>query len=393
MKKIIAMTLVLILLFTLVSCKSSPVSDNTNETEEINSATQQEQSNIIKIGVFEKQTGDYAIGSKQSILGLKYANEVLPEIEISDETYKIKLDVAEFSASDDSVRQAAQKLVSDGVSVIIGSFDNGILSEVCDIFESAGIPVICPSGCSVKILENYKTVFSFTKDDFEQAQESAKYAFDNIMARKAVVISKLGDYISQTEALYFKECFEALGASAKILTFEDEINFAYEISGYDLIYAPVSQYYASDIINECESANAKISILGGSAWDSAATLEKNENVAFPVYTYSHCGIDTSSQFITDFSAWISNDKDLEYMNSGNSNAATASVLSYDAYMLFANSVVNAGSVQTQDIISQIKKIEYSGETGKISFDENARNKFRTSALKKADTYTGIFAIK
>lgn len=390
MKRFIAVMLVFVLLFSLASCKNGSVSDITNESEDNTSTTRQEQGEVIKIGVFEKQSGDYAVGAKQSILGLKYANEILPEIEIGDKKYAVKLDVAEFSVSDDSIRQAAQKLADDGVSVVIGSFDNGILSQAVDIFEEAGIPVICPDGCPLELADNFENVFTFTNDDYEMAQKSASYAVDKIMARKALIISKLGDISSQSQALFFKEAFEALGGSAKILTTEDEIDFASEISSYGLVYAPVSQYYASDIINECEAAGANVSILGGRSWDSAATLSKIEVVTFPVYTYSHLGIDASSQFSKEFSFWISNDKDLEYMNAGSTTVSTTSVLSYDAYMLFATSVINAGSALPQDIISQIKKIEYNGETGKIAFDENTRNKFRASALKKADLYSDTF---
>lgn len=390
MKRFTALMLALIILFTLTSCKNGLGLNDTSLTEENESAAQPGQSDVIKIGVFEKQSGDYAAGAKQSILGLKYANEVLPEIEIGDKKYAVKLDIAEFSVSDESIRQAAQKLADDGVSVVIGSFDNDNLSGVADIFENAGIPVICPYGCPVKISDNFENVFSFTEDDYEAAQKSASFAFEQLMARKVLIIPKLGDDSSQSQALFFKEAFESLGGGAKIITFEDEIDFASDISSYDLIYAPVSQCYAPYIIYECEAANANVPILGGRSWDSAATLSEIENLTFPVYAYSHCNINRSTQFAGEFSAWISNDKDLEYMNAGSSIVSAASVLSYDAYMLFVTSVINAGSAEMQDIISQIKKIEYTGETGKIAFDENSRNKFRTSALKKFDLSFGTF---
>ena len=42
---------------------------------------------VVKIGVFEPQTGDNGAGGKQEILGMQYANYVQPTVEIGGETY------------------------------------------------------------------------------------------------------------------------------------------------------------------------------------------------------------------------------------------------------------------------------------------------------------------
>ena len=48
---------------------------------------------VVKIGVFEPQTGDNGAGGKQEVLGMQYANSVAPTVDIIRETYKHRCDV------------------------------------------------------------------------------------------------------------------------------------------------------------------------------------------------------------------------------------------------------------------------------------------------------------
>ena len=44
---------------------------------------------VVKIGVYEPQTGANGAGGKQEILGMQYANKINPTVEIHGETYKV----------------------------------------------------------------------------------------------------------------------------------------------------------------------------------------------------------------------------------------------------------------------------------------------------------------
>ena len=73
MKKILAMILALSMVFAL--CLGSvSYADN-----------------VVKIGVFEPQSGDNGAGGKQEVLGMQYANSLAPEVEIGGEVYKVEL--------------------------------------------------------------------------------------------------------------------------------------------------------------------------------------------------------------------------------------------------------------------------------------------------------------
>ena len=74
MKKVIALALALVMVFALCACGGSDAPAASEEK-------------VVKIGVFEPQTGDNGAGGKQEILGMQYAKSVQPTVEIGGEEY------------------------------------------------------------------------------------------------------------------------------------------------------------------------------------------------------------------------------------------------------------------------------------------------------------------
>ena len=110
-------------------------------------------SKVIKIGVFEPQSGDNGAGGKQEVLGIQYANSVKPTVTIGGEEYKIELDIQDNQSSTDKAVSAAQQLVADKVSVVLGSYGSGVSIAGGSVFQEAGVPAIGVTGiwCSVPI--------------------------------------------------------------------------------------------------------------------------------------------------------------------------------------------------------------------------------------------------
>ena len=71
MKKILALTLALMMIFALCACGDSaaPAASSAPEGETAAPAESSENP-VVKIGVFEPQTGDNGAGGKQEILGM-----------------------------------------------------------------------------------------------------------------------------------------------------------------------------------------------------------------------------------------------------------------------------------------------------------------------------------
>ena len=79
----------------------------------------------VKIGVFEPASGDNGAGGKQETLGIQYANSVAPTVEIGGTEYNVELVVVDNESSAEKAPTAASQLVSEGVSVVLGTYGSG----------------------------------------------------------------------------------------------------------------------------------------------------------------------------------------------------------------------------------------------------------------------------
>ena len=97
---------------------------------------------VVKIGVFEPSTGDSASGGKKETLGMQYANAETPTVEIGGETYQVELVYADNGSSTDKAPSAAAELVSQGVSLVLGSYGSGVSIAGGPIFDDAGLAAV-----------------------------------------------------------------------------------------------------------------------------------------------------------------------------------------------------------------------------------------------------------
>ena len=96
MKKLLAILLSALLVFSLVACNGGSGESTTAPSDSGESQSSDSTGNdVVKIGVFEPQSGANGAGGKQEILGMQYANHVQPTVEIGGKTYDVKLEIVD----------------------------------------------------------------------------------------------------------------------------------------------------------------------------------------------------------------------------------------------------------------------------------------------------------
>ena len=93
MKKFLALAMAMVMSLSLAACGGSSSGSAAASTPADSG------NKVVKIGVFEPQTGDNGAGGKQEILGMQYANYVQPTVEIGGETYDVQLEIVDNRTS------------------------------------------------------------------------------------------------------------------------------------------------------------------------------------------------------------------------------------------------------------------------------------------------------
>ena len=351
---------------------------------------------VVKIGVFEPASGDSGAGGKQEMLGMQYANAVQPTVEIGGETYKVELVYADNGSSTDKAPSAAQQLVSEGVSVVLGSYGSGVSIAGSQYFADAGIPAIGVTCTNPQVTAGNSHYFRICFLDPFQGTVLANYAFKELGARTAYCLAELGNDYDVGLCHYFQQAFEAMGGMVISDTFPTgNSDFTSYLSnataiGAEVFFCPVSIAYSSQIISQAAGQNVSYPILGSDTLDNNQVAEaaKGTNVKVIITTFYQEG--GSPEFDEGFKAWLNSDSEYLTNNGGNDMISAVSVMGYDAYFTALEALKAAGSTDSKAVMAALPSVKLTGVTGEIAFDETG-DAIRDSAyIKSVNTETGAW---
>ena len=351
---------------------------------------------VVKIGVFEPASGDSGAGGKQEMLGMQYANAVQPTVEIGGETYKVELVYADNGSSTDKAPSAAQQLVSEGVSVVLGSYGSGVSIAGSQYFADAGIPAIGVTCTNPQVTAGNSHYFRICFLDPFQGTVLANYAFKELGARTAYCLAELGNDYDVGLCHYFQQAFDALGGMVISDTFPTgNSDFTSYLSnataiGAEVFFCPVSIAYSSQIISQAAGQNVSYPILGSDTLDNNKVAEaaKGTNVKVIITTFYQEG--GSPEFDEGFKAWLNSDSEYLTNNGGNDMISAVSVMGYDAYFTALEALKAAGSTDSKAVLAALPSVKLTGVTGEITFDETG-DAIRDSAyIKSVNTDTGAW---
>ncbi|MEQ2563096.1 ABC transporter substrate-binding protein [Ventrimonas sp. CLA-AP-H27] len=367
MKKVLALTLSACMSMGLMTgCGSSSAGSS--------SSGGSSDSKVIKIGVFEPTTGENGGGGFQEVLGIRYANKVHPTVKVGEDEYKIELVEVDNKSDKTEAVNAAQKLVSEKVSVVLGSYGSGVSIAAGQIFADAKIPAIGCSCTNPQVTQGNDFYFRVCFLDPFQGTVMANYATDN-GAKTAAIITQLGDDYSSGLGSFFKTAFSDLGGS--IVSEEqfqtNQTDFKAILTNIkaqnpDIIFAPSSITTAPLIIKQARELGITATIAAGDTWENSTIIENAGDSAEGVvlstfFDEAEPANDEAAAFIEGFKTYLKENKQEEII-------PAVSALGYDSYLAAIKAIENAGSTDTTAIRDALKDVSIDGVTGSISFDEN-----------------------
>lgn len=351
---------------------------------------------VVKIGVYEPASGDNGAGGKQETLGVQYANKVQPTVEINGETYTVQLDIVDNQSSTDKGPSAAQQLVSDGVSVVLGSYGSAVAIAAGDVFKNGKVPAIGVTCTNPQVTEGNDYYYRICFLDPFQGTVLANFAFGDLQAKKAYCLSKQGDDYSAGVCNYFKQAFEALGGTVVEEAFPDgNSDFTSYVTnaksqGCDVFFAPVSIEAAANIIKQAQTQGLEIPMLASDTWDSNVVAEAAKGTGLNIYVTTFYQEGGAPDFDSGIKEYINSDKTALANNGGNDQLAAVSAMGYDAYFVALEAIKAAGTTDSEAVKEALASVTYKGVTGEISFGENGDANRTSAFIKKCNTETAAW---
>ncbi|MDD6283473.1 MAG: ABC transporter substrate-binding protein [Oribacterium sp.] len=382
MKKIVALGMTAAMALNLAACGSSSSGSAASGAAASKSASGDK---VIKIGVFEPTTGENGGGGFQEVLGIRYANQTHKTVKLGDDEYTIELVEVDNKSDKTEAVNAANKLMGEKVSGVIGSYGSGVSIAAGQIFADAKVPAVGASCTNPQVTEGNDYYFRVCFLDPFQGTVMANYAMQNGY-KTAAVLTQLGDDYSSGLGSFFKTAFTNLGG-----TIADEEQFQTNQTDFkavltnikaanpDIIFAPSSITTAPLIIKQARELGITSLIAAGDTWENSTIIENAGDSAEGVvlstfFDEAEPANDEAKSFIEGFKPYLKDNKQDEII-------PAVSALGYDAYLALYNAIEVAQSTDGEKIKDALKDVKFDGVTGSISFDENGDAKKNMAFIK------------
>jgi len=356
-------------------CKSDTTTTTTGGTSGGDTATattpQDTSGDTIKIGHYASLTGDTATFGTETDEGVRLA---IKEINASGGVLgkKIELETQDDQSKPEEAKTVAVKFASDPkIAAVIGEVASTRSLAAAPVFQRAGIPMVSPSSTNEQVTKEGDFIFRVCFIDPFQGAVMAKFAANDLKAKKVAILREQTSDYSVGLADVFKDNFTKAGgqiiADASYKTGDTDFRSQLaQAKGADAIYVPGYYTQVGTIARQAREQGIKVPLMGGDGWDSEKLVEGAggpgkalENCYFSNHYSKDDKSPRTQTFVKAYTA--------EYKKSPSGLAA----LGYDAMKIIAAAITTAKSTErakVKDALAQTKG--FPGVTGDITIDAN-----------------------
>jgi branched-chain amino acid transport system substrate-binding protein len=265
---------------------------------------------------------------------------------------------------------AAQRAVEMKATAVIGAIWSSHSLQMAKILQAAEIPMITPASTKPEVTRAGDFIFRVCFVDSFQGGVMARFAFEEIGGRTAVVMTNVNEEYSMTLSEYFVKYFSQMGGRAlyqghykgTAVDFTKPLTEA-KASRPDVVFIPGYSRDSGLLIKQACKMGIDSTFLGCDAWNG------------PIYEYAGESLEGSyysSHWHPQVPFEESRHLQKIYRNKYGDKAMTVTVpLTYDAVMLFADAAKRAKSLNRHAIRNALADTErLHGATGTITFDDN-----------------------
>jgi branched-chain amino acid transport system substrate-binding protein len=325
----------------------------------------------IKIGEYASLTGKEAGFGQTSHHGVVLAVE---EINAKGGVLGKKLELAyeDNQTKPGESATAAKKLISrDKVVALIGEVASGRSLEAAPVAQAARIPMVAPAATNPKVTQTGNYIFRVCFIDPFQGTVMAKFAKEDLKAKKVAILFSVSNAYSVGLAKFFRETFTAGGG--QIVT---EKNFsegdkdfraqltAVKSSGADAVFVPSYYTEAALLVRQARELGINVPFIGGDGWEDEQLLKIGGEALNGCYYSTHFSSEDTAPAVVDFVK--------RYKARWNGEVPGAfSALGYDAVYVLADAIKRAGTTdgpKLRDALAATKN--FNGVTGNTTINKD-----------------------
>jgi branched-chain amino acid transport system substrate-binding protein len=338
----------------------------------------------IKIGEYASLTGKEAGFGQTSHQGVVLA---LEEINAAGGVLGRKLELVyeDNQTKPGESATVAKKLISrDKVVALIGEVSSGRSLEAAPIAQQAKIPMIAPAATNPKVTQTGNYIFRVCFIDPFQGTVMAKFAKEDLKAKKVAILSSVSNAYSLGLAKFFKETFIPGGGQVAV-----EKNFsegdkdfraqltAVKAAGVDAVFVPGYYTESALIVRQARDLGLNMPFFGGDGWEDEQLLKIGGEALNGCYYSTHFSAENTDPVVAAFTA--------KYKARWNNESPGAfSALGYDAVYVLADAIKRAGGTEgpkLRDALAATKDFPGISGTTTIDKDRNASKSATIIALK------------
>lgn len=320
-----------------------------------------------KVGVIFAKTGPSSRENRVQYTGVQYAMHTINK---DNSTVRKTMAVFEYDhkGSPITAKIEAQQAINDGMDAIIGSSWSSHSLAIAPVFQEAGIPMITPMSTNPDVTLVGDYIFRACYIDTQQAAVMAKFAYNNLNARNAVVIQETGNKYSTDLAKFFAQSFlkypDTVVSSSCEYHSEDTdfANIKKKVIQLkpDIIYMPGYMTRTALIMKQIRTTYDGSIFLGSDSWNASIFELAGTAVENSYYTnFWHRDINSkiNQQFISGYESFFGRIIDINIPQA------------YDAAILLADAVSRSDPVTAAAVRDSIQNTDgFEGVTGSFTFN-------------------------
>jgi branched-chain amino acid transport system substrate-binding protein len=328
----------------------------------------------ITIGAIGPLTGSAASIGRNSEAAIELAvEEINAKGGINGKKLKIMVEDGQCDAMASST--AAKKLVEvDNVPAIVGGMCSAETMAAAPIAEAGSTVLLSNCSSNPAITEAGDYIFRIYPSDNFQGKISAEFAFNELGAKKAAILSCQSDWCTGLKEVFSRRFPELGGTIAAEEEFAQGTNdmrtqlLKIKKANPDVIYFLAYEEEAISGIKQAKELGIETQLLGGDSFAGQVIWDAVGNAGEGIM-YTAPTVALTKEF-----------KDAMLQKTGSEEITTCAPQAYDAVYLIADALRTCGE-NSKCIKEELYKVQgYSGVSGKIGFD------------KKGDLATAEYAI-